>query len=213
MSQDLPIYSDVPLRTSLQFAALEKLKGRDDSMVWERSDSHIAALEGVAGAPEGKDVKAARTGLSGISKEGLLAAHATLFSGRPGAGELRKTAIQPLYRGQDCAPPEFVERSLDNLVVWFNAESFTQIHPIEQCALTITRIADIWPFEFGNLTIGIVFGNLALRGAGLTPFFVLPEHRGEFEQVIAKAMTIDMQPLINAIFQTVRKEMEAVAKR
>jgi Fic family protein len=210
MSQDLPIYSAVPLRTSLQFAALEQLKGRDDSMVWERADSRIASLESAAGASEVKD---ARTGLSVISKEGLLAAHATIFSGRAGAGAMRKTEIRPLYRGQDCAPPEFIENSLDNLVVWFNAESFTQIHPIEQCALTITRIADIWPFEFGNLTVGIVFGNLALRRAGLTPFFVLPEHRGEFEKAIAQAMTIDMQPLINAIFQTVRKEMEAVAKR
>jgi Fic family protein len=210
MSQDLPIYSDVPLRTSLQFAALEQLKGRDDSMVWDRADSRIASLEGAAGAAE---VKAARTGLSAISKEGLLAAHAAIFAGRAGAGEIRKTQIQPLYRGQDCAPPEFIDHSLDNLAVWFNAESFSQIHPIEQCALTITRIADIWPFEFGNITIGIVFGNLALRRAGLTPFFVLPEHRGEFEKVIAQAMTIDMQPLINAIFQTVRKEMDAVAKR
>jgi hypothetical protein len=51
-----------------------------------------------------------------------------------------------------------------------------------------------------------------LRRAGLTPFFVLPEHRKEFEKAIAQAMTIDMQPLVNAIFQTIRKEMEALAK-
>jgi len=207
MSSDLPIYSDSPLRTGLQFATLDKLKGQDDSSVWLRADTIIASMEEAAG------VEAARTNLSGISKEAFLEMHARLFSGRPGAGELRTTELLPLYRGQDCAPPQFIERSLDNLVVWFNAESFSQIHPIERCALTITRIVDIWPFEHGNLSIALLFGNAALRDAGLTPFFVLPEHRKEFERVIAQAMTIDTQPLVNAIFQTVRKEMEALAKR
>jgi len=98
-------------------------------------------------------------------------------------------------------------------MTWLTAESFTQIHPIEQCALVMTRIIDVWPFEFGNMTVAVVFGNLPLRTAGLTPFFVLPEHRAEFEKAVGHAMTIDMQPLINAIYRTVRKEMEALAKR
>jgi len=206
MSKDLPIYSEVPLRTGLQFATLESLKGRDDSAVWDRADAFIAAVEG------GTGVSAARAGLAAISKEAILSSHALAFPDRPGAGQLRATELQPLYRGQDCAPPEFIEHSIDNLVVWLTAESFTQIHPIEQCALTITRFIDVWPFEFGNFTIALLFGNLALRRAGLTPFFVLPEHRKEFERAIAQAMTIDMQPLVNAIFQTVRKEMDALAK-
>jgi Fic family protein len=206
MSQDLPIYSEVPLRTGLQFASLESLKGRDDSVVWNRAEAFMAAMEG------GTGVSSARASLTAISREGILKTHSLAFPGRPGAGELRRTEVQPLYRGQDCAPPEFIEHSLDNLVVWLTAESFSQIHPIEQCALTITRFIDIWPFEFGNFTTGLLFGNFALRRAGLTPFFVLPEHRKEFEKAIAQAMTIDMQPLVNAIFQTVRKEMEALAR-
>jgi Fic/DOC family len=206
MSKDLPIYSDVPLRTGLQFASLELLKGRDDSAVWNRADACIAEMEG------GSGVAAARTGISGISKEAILTAHALAFPAHSEAGLLRKTDLQPLYRGQDCAPPEFIEHSLDNLVGWLTAESFSQIHPIEQCALTLARFVDVWPFEFGNFTIGLLFGNLALRAAGLTPFFVLPEHRREFERAVAQAMTIDMQPLINAVFQTVRKEMAALAK-
>jgi hypothetical protein len=206
VSQDLPIYSEVPLRTGLQFASLESLKGRDDSSVWNRAEGFIAAMEGGAG------VGVARAATTAISKDAILNAHALSFPGRSGAGQLRTAELQPLYRGQDCAPPEFIDHSIDNLVVWLTAESFTQIHPIEQCALTITRFIDIWPFEFGNFTIALLFGNLALRRAGLTPFFVLPEHRQEFERVIAQAMTIDMQPLVNAIFQTVRKEMEALAK-
>jgi hypothetical protein len=206
MPEDLPIYSETPLRTGLQFAALDRLKGSDISVVLLQTDAWISALEGATGAT------AARESLTAVSKDALLRLHALLFPDRPGAGLWRNTALKPLYRGQDCAPPEFIERSVENLMTWLTAESFTQIHPIEQCALLMTRIIDVWPFEFGNMTVALVFGNLPLLSAGLTPFFVLPEHRAEFEKAIAQAMTIDMQPLINAIFRTVKKEMEALAK-
>jgi len=210
MSDDLPIYSETPLRTGLQFAELERLKGPDTLPVWTEADARIAAFEGLSSP---SNVAAARETLITFTKDGLLRAHAQLFPERAGAGRWRQTDLKPLYRGQDCAPPEFIDRSAENLMTWVNAESFTQIHPIEQCALAMTRIVDVWPFEFGNLTTALVFGNVALRNAGLTPFFVLPDYRSEFEKTIAQAMTIDMQPLINAIFRTVKKEMEALAKR
>jgi hypothetical protein len=54
--------------------------------------------------------------LTAVSKEQFLRAHALLFPGREGAGQLRVTALQPFYRGQDCAPPEFIERSVDNMM-------------------------------------------------------------------------------------------------
>src|SRR5262245_15717488 len=156
MAEDLPIYSEVPLRTGLQFADLERLKGFDAEPVLARADAAIASLEGATG------VKAARESLKSASKESLLYMHGLLFPERAGSGQLRTSSLQPLYRGQDCAPPEFIELSLDNLMGWLSAESFTQIHPIEQCALTMTRIIDLWPFEFGNLTAALVFGNLPL---------------------------------------------------
>src|SRR5262245_5911608 len=207
MPEDLPIYSETPLRTGLQFAELERLKGVDASLVLPQADAWISEFEGATG------VTSARESLTEVSKASLLHVHALLFPDRTGAGEWRRTPLKPFYRGQDCAPPEFIERSVENLMTWLTAESFSQIHPIEQCALVMTRIIDVWPFEFGNMTAAMIFSNLPLRNAGLTPFFVLPEHRAEFEKAIAQAMTIDMQPLINAIFRTVKKEMEALAKR
>jgi hypothetical protein len=204
MPEDLPIYSNTMLRTGLQFADLDRFKGQDCTEAWLKSDSFLAQLEGAS------NVFAARSALHHSTKEELLQLHAHLFNPRPGAGQFRSIELRPLYRGQDCAPPEFIERSIDNLEVWLAADSFKEIHPIEKCALTMTRLVDIWPFEFGNLTAAVVFANKALSDAGLAPFFVLPEYRGEFEKVVANAMTIEMQPLINAIYQTVRRGMSSI---
>jgi fido (protein-threonine AMPylation protein) len=206
MSGDLPIYSNTMLRTGLQFADLARFKDLDLSAIWAKSDELLGNME------EASDVARARAAIRDSTKSELLNLHSLLFQGRAGAGQFRSLELKPLYRGQDCAPPQFIDRSLDNLEIWLAADSFKEIHPIERCALTITRIIDIWPFEFGNLTTAIVFANKALSDAGLAPFFVLPEHRSEFEKVVANSMIIEMQPLINAIYQTVKREMTSIEK-
>ena len=207
MPDDLPIYSDSMLRTSFQFGGLDKLKGHDAASVWEKSDEYIAQLEGAT------EVTRARKAFNQPARQSLLELHTALFSGREGAGRLRQTAIQPRYRGHDCPEPQFIERSLDNFFNWLTADSVSQIHPIEKAALVLTRIVDIWPFEYGNLTVAVMLANVFLREAGLTPFFVLPRDVKEFNLAVAQAMTIETQPLVNAIFKTIKREMEAIAAR
>jgi hypothetical protein len=211
MPEDLPIYSDSTLRSGLQFANLAQLRLSDPDRVWAKADGLIAQMEGAG------DVAGARSVLElpdeGTTDVELFArAHGVLFQNRAGAGVLRTTPLAPLYRGQDCAPPEFIGRSLENFFHWMTAESFREIHAIERTALALTRIVDIWPFEFGNLTMAVVFSNVFLKQAGLAPFHVRPENREEFQAVVAKAMTIETQPLINAIYRTVKREMELESK-
>ena len=207
MPEELPIYSESALRTRLQFADLEKLKGLDTATIWEKSDRYIEQLE------RGANAQKARDAVDETTKAALLQIHSMVFSGRPGAGALREKPIKPLFRGQDCPDPEFIDRSLDNFANWLTAESLLEIHPIERAALVLTRIIDIWPFDYGNLTVAIMFANVCLRQAGLAPFFVLPEHVKEFNTVLSQAMTIETQPLVSAIYKTIKREIEAIAPR
>lgn len=190
------------LRTRLQFTDLEPLRGIDVASVWEKADGYIEQLEGA------KNVRQAREAVQEQTKQGLVQIHSTAF----GSG-LRQRPLKPLFRGQDCPDPEFIDRSLDNFFGWLRAESVSEIHPIERAALALTRVADIWPFESGNLTVAIMLANIGLRQAGLSPFFVLPEHKKEFNTVIAQALTIETQPLVNAIYKTIKREMEALVPR
>jgi hypothetical protein len=203
MPDDLPIYSQSMLRTRLQFADLERLKGIDMTPAWQKADGFIEQLEGAANARQ------AREAVQKPTKAGLLRIHSILF----GTDTLRQQAIQPMFRGQDCPPPEFIDRSLDNLFSWLAAESLAEIHPIEKAALALTRVVDIWPFEAGNMTVAIMLANIGLRSAGFGPFFVLPQHRKEFNTAVAQAMVIETQPLVNAIYNTVKREMETLGSR
>ena len=134
MPEDLPIYSESVLRTRSQFADLEKLKSVGTATVWEKSDKFIEQFEGAV------DVRHARESLTALTKPNLLHAHAILFSGRENAGILRQEALSPVYRGQDCPAPQFIDRSLQNFFNWLSAESISEIHPLERAALVLTRI-------------------------------------------------------------------------
>jgi Fic family protein len=200
---DLPIYRDSPmLRSGLQFADLLPYKNVDTNPIWLKAAPFIAQMEGASSVLEAREV------LREPSKVALMNAHAILFAGQPGAGLLRTSNIAGRYRGQDCPDPEFIERSLDNFFSWMTTEAITDIHPIEKAGLVFTRIIDIWPFQSGNLTMAIVLSNAYLEQAGLPPFFVRPEHRTEFDKVIAQAITIETQPLVSAIHQTITRELE-----
>jgi len=200
---ELPIYPDNPiLRSSAQFTDLLRWKGVDTSSVWKKADILIAQMEGASSVAE------ARAALDTPTKEGLIRAHSILFAGQSGAGKLRQSIVAARYHGQDCPEPQFIDRSLDNFFQWMSAESLADIHPIEKSALVFTRIVDIWPFGFGNLTTAIVLANSFLKQAGLAPFFVLPEHQPEFDKIVAQAVTIETQPLVNAIHHGIRREME-----
>ena len=208
MAEDLPIYSEkMSLRTGLQFADLERLKNVDFAPIWERADHFIGMIEGAS------SVAKARGYFTGPTKDELLRAHATMFAPQLQAGRLRQSVIAGRYRGQDCPEPEFIDRSLDNFFHWMSAESMAEIHPIEKAVLVFTRIVDVWPFDIGNLTAALVLSNCYLQQAGLPPFFVLPEHMQEFEKIVQQAVTIETQPLVNAIHRTLKREIEAIASR
>jgi len=206
MPEDLPIYPDnVMLRSGIQFADLIRWRDVDTTSIWAKADEFIALMEGAT------DVAEARSALTNPDKNGLLEAHRILFRGKPSAGQLRQTLIAGRYRGQDCPEPQFIDRSLDNFFMWMSAESLAEIHPIEKAALVLTRIVDIWPFDSGNLTAAVVLANSFLAQARLAPFFVMPEHLAEFDKILAQAVTIETQPLVNAIYRTIKREIEALA--
>jgi hypothetical protein len=203
MPEDLPLYPHAATRGSHPFPALERAGGIDLDPCFERFDALLDHAEGAS------NVGAAR-GAMGEGKSDLLEIHRRLFEGRAGAGSLRRSSIAGPFPGQDCPEPRFIERSLDNLERWIAADSFAEIHPIEQAALALTRVLDIWPFDYGNRTAGVVFSNHFVTRSGYPPYFVLPEHRDEFDRILADAIRMQTEPLVRAIYRCIERELDRV---
>lgn len=199
---DLPIYSDSSFRSANPFPALARLEGVALEKCWERFDS-LADHGESAG-----DIARARNSLVAPTRSGLIEIHRLLFDPREGSGKTRSRIVAGVFRGQDCPEPEFIERSLDHFQRWIEVESFDELHPIQQSALALTRLIDIWPFDFGNRTTALVFANFFVARAGLPPFFVLAEQVEEFDQVLAEAVSMKTEPLVRAIYRCMERELE-----
>jgi fido (protein-threonine AMPylation protein) len=201
---DLPIFSEAMFRGANRFDSVDRARGMNLDPVLERFDRMLDHGEG--NAPAGD----ARRALAGGSPSALLAVHRLLFPGREASGELRVSAVAAIYPGQDCPDPEHIAASLRTLGQWMEAESFGEMHPIEQAALVLTRIVDVWPFEYGNRTAAVVFANQRLLSAGYPPFFVLPDQLGEFEQILHRAIRMETEPLVRAIYKCMERELGRV---
>ena len=204
MSNDLPIYSDSIFRRENPFPALERIREGDVERCLERFDGLLDHGEGAS------RIAAALAGVGGVTRADLLRLHSDLFEGHPGAGGLRNSAVAASFRGQDCPEPEFVGQSLDNFEKWLSVESLAELHPIQQAALALTRLIDIWPFEFGNRTVAVVFANFFLLRAEYPPFFVLREQLEEFDRILSQAVLMQTESLVRAIYKCMERELDLV---
>jgi fido (protein-threonine AMPylation protein) len=200
MTEELPIYPD--FRRVHRFPNLERVSHLDMNAALQRFDQELGERDGV------RDPCGARSTMSTPGKAGLLDIHRTLYGPREGAGRLRGSPVAPVFDGQDCPEPEFLARALDNFEQWLGAESFGEIHPIEQAALCLTRIVDIWPFEFGNRTSAIVFANFFVVQAGYAPFWVSAQNRKAFSQALAASISMHTEPLAQAIYQSILRQSD-----
>lgn len=206
MADDLPIHSDLLFRGGQSFATLERARTLDLSGSLARFDAMLDLGEG--NVPAGP----ARGVLTDATLSTLLRAHRALFPDLDGSGSLRVSEVSGLFPGQDCPEPGHLPHSLRNLERWLTAESFLEIHPIEQAALSLTRLVDIWPFEAGNRTAAVVFSNQFLLRAGLPPFFVLHDQVAELDNILAQAVRMQTEPLVRAIYRCLERELELVGR-
>lgn len=198
---ELPIFRDHP------FPVLQGISEGEVAQCRIRFDTCLDLGESASNVGEAR----ARLEAAGVPRRAeLLEIHRNLFAGRPGSGVLRESEVEAVFAGQDCPPARFLERSLENFDRWLVADSFSEIHPIEQAALTMTRLVDIWPFEFGNRTAATVFSSFFLSRAGYPPFLVLPEEMAEFDQILSAAIRMQTAPLVQTIYRCIERELGRV---
>ena len=202
MSEDLPIVPDADFRRSHRFPGLDQIANLDLKPSLKRFDAAIGGRAGIG------DVAGARSAMTDPGKAGLLEIHRLLFQPQPGAGQLRQSPVPAMFNGQDCPEPEFVDRALDNFEHWLSADSFLEIHAIEQAGLVLTRVVDIWPFDFGNRTAAVVFASFFLIRAGYPPFAVLPGQEEAFAEALSGAIRMQTEPLVGAIYKSIVRELD-----
>lgn len=115
------------------------------------------------------------------------------------AGVFRNKEISPLFENHVPLESAAIEAALANLVEWTSADSFAELHPIQQTALVLIRLLDICPFADATPRTCRLLADGYLLGAGFPPAIFWPENGNDYQQAVQAGLAMDTSKLTAAL--------------
>lgn len=113
------------------------------------------------------------------------------------AGRLRTSQV---FVGHHVPPhPQELQRHMQELVQWLNADEALQMHPVEYAALAHYKLVYVHPFVDGNGRTARLLMNVALMQARYPPITIRKEQRAEYYAALDTANEGDVRPFIRFI--------------
>ena len=130
--------------------------------------------------------------------------HAQLM-GRPTAclSDYRLAPATPLFEGHDPAEGEMVPHLVENTLQWCLADSFGEMHEVEQAALVLLKLADIQPFDRHDGKTLRLFSNFFLLRAGYPPAVIRSDLAERYSLALRKALCYQTGPLVELLTDSV----------
>ena len=125
--------------------------------------------------------------------------------GRPAGrlSEYRHAPAEPLLESHDPVEPELVPHLVDTALQWCRADSFGEMHEVEQAALVLLKLTDLQPFDRYNGKILRLFSNFFLVRAGYPPAVIRSELAGRYSTALRKALCYQTGPLVELLTESV----------
>lgn len=109
----------------------------------------------------------------------------------------------PLLESHDPAEPELVPQLVDAALQWCRADSFAEMHEVEQAALVLLKLTDIQPFDRHNGKTLRLFSNFFLVRAGYPPAVIRSQLAGRYSMALQKALCYQTGPLVELLTESV----------
>jgi Fic family protein len=134
----------------------------------------------------------------------LQAINGVLLNDAAGSGILRTIDGRKRSEYHDPAPAVILPRLVENALDWFETQSFSEIHPVEQAAVVLLRLTDLQPFDQLNEETAFLAGSLFLQRASLPPLIVEADAAtmSEYSTALEAAFRMLTQPLVEFLSKT-----------
>ena len=117
--------------------------------------------------------------------------------------DYRHAPATPLLESHDPAESELVPDLVDTALQWCQADSFGEMHEVEQAALVLLKLIDIQPFDQHNGTTLRLFSHFFLVRAGYPPAVIRSEMAGRYSMAVQKALCYQTGPLVELLTESV----------
>jgi prophage maintenance system killer protein len=124
-------------------------------------------------------------------------------------GDMRGT--QDLATGGDSTSkvtPENLPLVLEGACQWFSADSFTELHPIEQAAIVFLRLIDLRPFAQRNDRTALVAASLFTLRSGLPPIIIGVEAQQTYRAALNEGVRMNTKPMVEFLAESVEQSLD-----
>jgi hypothetical protein len=119
---------------------------------------------------------------------GLETSAAAASSFREGPGRAQGD-IQP-------PPSEYLLVALESACGWFEVQSFTELHPIEQAAIVLLRVMELQPFDNDVERPAVLAASLFTLRHEMPPLIVLPAQLDAFRAAVEEGLRMNTRPMV-----------------
>src|ERR1051326_3977483 len=123
---------------------------------------------------------------------------------------LRDTDIAPITSAHNPAPGIIARRLVVMAFDWFSAQSFTEIHPVEQAALVYIRLLDLQPFTLENEQVALLAASFYTERALWPPLIIYADEAtaARYKAAIDAAFRMLTQPLVEFFAESVARTIK-----
>ena len=119
------------------------------------------------------------------------------------AGSFRTTA----GKASRSIKPEHLAAAIEGACRWYAAESFAELHPVEQASIVLLRLIEIQPFENANERTAILAASLFTLRRELPPINISPELETTFRAALAEGFQMNTKPMVELIAEALERNM------
>jgi Fic family protein len=96
---------------------------------------------------------------------------------------------------------------LEGACQWFSADSFAELHPIEQAGIVLLRLIDLRPFDQGNERTALVAASLFTLRSGLPPIIIGVETQPAYRAALNEGIRMNTKPMVELIAESIEQNL------
>jgi Fic family protein len=108
---------------------------------------------------------------------------------------------------------EHLTAAIEGACRWYAAESFGELHPVEQASIVLLRLIEIQPFENANERTALVAASLFTLRRELPPINISPELQTTFRAALAEGFQMSTKPMVELIAEALERNMIEALER
>lgn len=93
---------------------------------------------------------------------------------------------------------------------WFGAESFTELHAVEQASIVLLRLLELRPFPEANERVALVGASLHTLRCGLPPIIIRPEMQAAYRSAIDEGFKMNTKPMVELMAEAVERTVSEI---